>query len=542
MTSEPNANQADAELKQPKKDKETSKNEASENQELNYDKFLRRRKNRPRNLAILGIVAIIALIVGIVIYLATRKTDPILGSESFFLAENDTEGAKYALFDKDGNRLTEFDFDDYSNFTDGYALVRSGNSYGVINSRGKFTIDFDEYSRISTSGGLYLVSMNGSRNLVLGNGKKIGEYTSNAEFRSGDTTPFAVIVDKVDGHGKVDIYTAKGDLMQSAETEDVPNVSSTEGGRYSLISSSDRLMIIDSLNIETVYNEEEKTIYSIAGESEKDGTLILGKGLSSAGIAVFKKGKITNYESKCDSVRLGGDNRNPVCVKDYREFYIDEEGEVSDWALDEYVVYDKNHYGHFNKDKLTFSIYSDGEKIKTVKSTYKPSVYGDKYYVFSQSAGNSTLYSLDAEVYQRVEGESGYITELDGGEFVLCGSDGGCVAKLENGREISGTGFIKNVGENYFTIDNAGNAVVLNKTGVTVKNLGPDATDVSYDENLKLYIVSREDQTEIYGNDWSQQNTTNGEIEFSSKYYAIVNEQTVSYYNRNGKQIHQYQR
>lgn len=103
--------------------------------------------------AIIGI-ALLAFFVYKKFFDKTSEEFDINYSTSFFLLDNNN---KYALFDDDGNRLTEFIFDKVSNFVNGTATVTKADQVGIISDSGKMTVDFGKYTFISAKGGLYEV-------------------------------------------------------------------------------------------------------------------------------------------------------------------------------------------------------------------------------------------------------------------------------------------------------------------------------------------------------------------------------------------------
>lgn len=74
---------------------------------------------------------------------------------AFFLENNES---KLALFNEDGEQLTDFIFTEYRNFVNHTAVVWQGDQVGLIDENGKMIFDFGEYDYIFQRGALYDVS------------------------------------------------------------------------------------------------------------------------------------------------------------------------------------------------------------------------------------------------------------------------------------------------------------------------------------------------------------------------------------------------
>lgn len=125
--------------------------------------------------AFIAVVAVLAVAIGFVcvkeISSEKKKSGSfnIENSTSFFLKNND---GKYALFSRSGKQLTEFEYTSASEFINGYAIVRQGNSYAVLSESGKITIPFDSYKSIKSETGMFKVTDNDYHSSIVdGKGK-----------------------------------------------------------------------------------------------------------------------------------------------------------------------------------------------------------------------------------------------------------------------------------------------------------------------------------------------------------------------------------
>lgn len=101
-----------------------------------------------------------------------------LSKTTAFKLEKD---GKYALFNKDGNRLTDFVYKTIGEFFNGSAVVTGENrEQGVISQSGKMIIPTGKYILIQRYGGLYRLYQNGTADSVLADttGKIINDLKS----------------------------------------------------------------------------------------------------------------------------------------------------------------------------------------------------------------------------------------------------------------------------------------------------------------------------------------------------------------------------
>ena len=106
--------------------------------------YINTQNNKSKNSkkVILIFLAILIIILCVIAFFYLKKdknknleTD-ITSSNVFFIKNEDN---KYALFNDDGEQLTEFIFTSIDDFVNGTSLVRKDDAYGIIDSKGNMT-------------------------------------------------------------------------------------------------------------------------------------------------------------------------------------------------------------------------------------------------------------------------------------------------------------------------------------------------------------------------------------------------------------------
>ena len=87
------------------------------------------------------------------------------------------DDGKYTLWNKDGNKVSEEEYDYISSFIAGYAYARKDNQVGIVKDNGSVSVEFGRYGELTQRGGLYLAKDgNIKKSFVLtGDGRQILE-------------------------------------------------------------------------------------------------------------------------------------------------------------------------------------------------------------------------------------------------------------------------------------------------------------------------------------------------------------------------------
>lgn len=160
------------------------------------------------------VIAIILVIVGVVIAILylnrTNPSDPTAKldySKSFFVYDN----GNYSLWNKDGVRLTEDEYQSQSDFVGGYALVEKNDQYGIINENGILSVNYGKYGSIRERGGLYLAEDGNTKEqfLITGSGDVLEKGEELDVESTSDAAGFAVVI----SDDKLKVYNYNGNLI-----------------------------------------------------------------------------------------------------------------------------------------------------------------------------------------------------------------------------------------------------------------------------------------------------------------------------------------
>ena len=545
MTPESNKEPANVTLVTPEND--TSSPNTDNISEQDYEKYLKRRKNRPRNLGIVAIAVILLAVVGIAIYLSSKGETPILGSDSFFLPENGNADAKTALFDKDGKRLTDFVFQEHGVFVDGYTFVRNADGqYGILNSHGKMTSDFGKYDKITARGGIYIVEKDGKAELVLGTGEKIENIDAKeAELLGSESSAFAILA----SGRHYEVFSAKGQRMLDFEDDTVPAISDAFNGEVTLISLPKKLYILDNETLSVrkeIANNTNRPFIALTYATDKNVILLAYNDGAIAKSAIIEN-DLKDFSESCDDVMLTGTNEYTLtesrllCLKDGKSLYISEAGEVTDLDTNKYLVYNEHYYGKYLQDKSIFRFYHDGEVVKSVGSDSIPAQYGKFFIITNYNNNNVTQYDYEGKEHLKIDSINNRIAPIDDSVSIVYEGYSGTL--YENGKRIgddSYTNILKISDEYYLATDTESHQYILRKNLNTAKSLDDDVTGVEYIKEANAYVIMKGSQKEVCKKDLSQLFTTDGEVSYLGSYYVSYGKE-VAFYNKNGEKIHSYE-
>ena len=325
-----------------------------------------KRKSKLPIFIIIGIVVLIVIILIICLSKGNSDTDrKVSYSDAYFLKEE----SNYALFNKDGKKLTGFDFTYVGVVKNGSALVKKGDEAGIISSNGKMIVKFGKYKNISTVGGLYkAVDSDNNTYLLDSKGKVIADLKDvTMTNHIGDET-FTILYEK---NNKVyKIYNSKGNMLTSfkgtdSETEK-PRTNQDNG--FISIYYNNMNYILDGRLGEKVLEFKDSKHYCI-NNSTDDGSIITMNSCSTESqekttYKFIKDGKLYDLNDKCDKVQyISG---NLVCTKDNKQYLLDSKVNVG-IAIDSVSYIDNNHYAKLKDGSFNgVDVYSDG-KLKNIE-------------------------------------------------------------------------------------------------------------------------------------------------------------------------------
>ena len=143
--------------------------------------------------------------------------DSITKSNSFFIYDKSKESS--ALFDIDGNQLTEFLFTGNGTFANGATTVRNKDDQeGVIDTNGKMVVDFGTCDYLDQEGSLYECTNEDGDDLLLNARGKIILKSKDLYVSSSYGNYLVTFVSRYDAEGKngtISVYDYEGNSMSS---------------------------------------------------------------------------------------------------------------------------------------------------------------------------------------------------------------------------------------------------------------------------------------------------------------------------------------
>ena len=163
---------------------------------------------------------------------------------TFFLSN---EESKYALFNEDGERLTDFVYTSPSSFVNGTAEVSQDDKIGIINSNGKMTVDFGKYESITSKNGVYEVRDKNSKSyLINGDGKVLYNLEDASLHTYTDSDSYSVLEDR--NAKKYYVLGSNGEELESFDITSNEEVSTNAEDNFVSIFYNGKNYIFDLIH------------------------------------------------------------------------------------------------------------------------------------------------------------------------------------------------------------------------------------------------------------------------------------------------------
>ena len=513
--------------------------------------------------AILAVAAAVALF--FFINKAINADVDLYAADAFFIPTKSGGETKYALYRKDGEKLTDFIYSQVGAFVNHYAYVRDlDGKKGIIDDKGKMSVGFDEYDDITPRVGIYEVLKDGKEALILGDGGEIASEYRNYSYSS--SAPYVAV--KYDGD-EYELYNALGKKLADFTSHEEPNFTDASYDTASALSYSGGLIILSNKNFKVLSTIETPVAYDI-DDATKDVKIITfiehGKHYDNdAKRAVFKE-KFVEFGGKCEDLDIhdgyADENRVYVtCKVDGKEKLV-RNNEVTDLTTaayandDSYIVYDENHYAHYDSKDKKADIYVNGERKNTISSNYRIAASTKGYVINNYKTKTVTLYDIDGnEVYKLSDtSSSSELTGIDENGNIIVGDgkqdSGKRYYKVDkDGKEISGRyNSIVARGKYYSASsrsDDSATRDLLDKDGGVIVS-GEYNEFVHYDEDSLIF-----GRKGSYGNyTYDLINVKDKKVAASIKgsvsylragYIKATDGDKTSYYTRDGKLIYEHE-
>ena len=435
-------------------------------------------------------------------------SESLTHATSFWIANS--EGDATALFDMDGNQLTDFIYDIYSKkFINGVTMVKTKDGKpGLIDTKGNLVVGLEQYKYIFEEGGNYrAVDADYNDYLLNSAGKMIRMLEEDEEF-----------FDDVDGY-TYSIIESENDytiIDYNGETVlTLPKEDDVELGRNYMHSQGDYLSIFYNqtnyiINLATKQVEIELPNQHYCIDTIKDNEMIIYAcgpidSEYSSEYKWIRDGKVI-YSTTLDSSEKLNFSRNNVILQGTPSWMLDENGNKVFEITHSFYIDDKNYIIEDEDDWNTLHLYVDGN----LKDDLECSLW--KWNV------NYDVYWLDCT-------DDRFVSDSVFGKKILFNSDGTRVNdknyELAYEPDENGNSVVTEDRENYYLINIKGERIS-----------GDYANDNSYNKIYpiegmpELYSAMRKDGQEaifkINGEDLITGDEIRTEVASNEKTYAIV--------------------
>ncbi|MBR0480689.1 hypothetical protein IJJ46_02610 [Candidatus Saccharibacteria bacterium] len=381
-----------AEDEAPNKTKKKTKTEAEKSAKTEKKTAKKSKKG-----LIIGIISGLAVVaIAVICCLCFRQPlapdDPKASptySPAFFISDNN----KYTIWNAKGERVVDDEFDSHSDFIGGYAYVKKGSEYAIINDTGKYSVEFGQISQIvSYGGGIYHIKSNdGSEHIIAGNGKELlsGE---NLKLSYSSTNTPVVTVTADDG---VHIYNYNGKELAKLDKNDDAEIEFSTYSDFNLVSYNGWNYLFDARADKQVASFEgtRYRIYEVSDERDK---VLMREYENSTPYRLYANSKFyelnekKHYDMASDYV-YGYDDYEAVAL-------LDDNYQVALTVKPQVAIKDLKNYAVKNDDG-DIDIYYKGEKVKTFSDDAEIVsgflIYEDYYMI--QNGEKFAFYTLDGK-------------------------------------------------------------------------------------------------------------------------------------------------
>lgn len=358
---------------------------------------------------LIGIISGILLVVIVVIFCLLKNNvdiheedDNPLQTNIIVIKNNDN---LYALYDTEGKQVTDFEYKYVSDFSNNHAEVKNKNDeVGIINNKGKMSVNFGKYKYISKKGCLYEVSDQDYKDYLINSEGKVIYDLEEKEVDTFTTVEELVVVTSSD---KIDVldYTGKSIIRLDYNPDEEYKVYSGEENYASFFYNNTSYIIdlykgkiTNKISSSVPYvvssvNKLDEGKYVIASNDEKNKEYIYMNNTKE----VFR----TNT---CTNLFFEWYNPNLISAKsDGKRYIVDENGNDLLEIYKSNINYiDAKNYIMKNGSKIT-DFYTDGEVVKTIENT-QPYITANKiqkvYILKNVGSTNKDTYS-----YYSINGE-----------------------------------------------------------------------------------------------------------------------------------------
>ena len=394
------------------KKKEEKPKTSDQPKDKKSEKAPRRSKKRLFIIIAAAAVLIAGGVVALIILLNLNKGsegETVYDTDAFFVRETRDSASKYALFKNDGNRLTDFAFSTGGTFINGYATVRNEEEqFGIIDHTGKITVDFGTYERINELNGLFEAKNGDYAKLINGKGDIIADGYKG--YKRDYNAPYLAVQTE---DKKYTLYNAFGNSILEFESENAPSFETRDKRVATSLSYDGHLVLLDNVGLKIVFNRETDTRYALSDVSVNKKVYVFNmESGDERTMAYYRDGDFYDLDKKCATIYINDDESNKDryylgCKNDAGTFLI-RDNQITDIPVSDYsnryIIYDENHYGHYDSKASKFTIYVNGAEKKEVNSGYTPAITSSGYSVRDYQNKMIALYNTDGDVVYKLDG------------------------------------------------------------------------------------------------------------------------------------------
>lgn len=515
---------------------------------------------------VLGVLVLGGAIFGIIALLGNggdTEDESIYDSNAFFLRDDNDH---FALFNDEGERITEFEFSYASNIIGGTALVRKADDdkSAIINSEGKILVNYDKYRYIERRGALYVgTDDNLEDHLLNSNGKELYVLKDNKLLTYDDS--FAVVADSKGF--QVLNYRGKNVLSITENLDKDIHLSNEYDNNFVVVSHGTTNYVINSLTAEVAAQFESKTNFEIYGYDKDDDILLLrsedGAG-DSRDYKFIVKGEAKDLPGGCESVDYYSVSKVLYCTKDSKRYVLSSDLKVGiEYTNGQFI--DDNTYARNKEDSKNYGItfYKDGSKVAEIScrsfiSSGKAN--GGIYIAYTRYSSDCRKDGVEYSKYEYYSAEgkrlfgrdfdNAYAFSVDGIARVReKGSDSYTLINTKGEKVGNSHKYLyeNTIGEYtvYYGYDKSGDAYTIytNKG----KELAKTSTESRsyphgnvFKDKLYIYVSTGEDEYSIFRAEDGQKLATSEDYPTLREHYFMTeNDSKVQYYTYDGKKIHE---
>lgn len=330
-------------------------------------------KSKLKKVIFILLVIVILATIGLFLYLKKDKTKnndfDINYSTAFFIQDSNS---KYALFNDDGKKLTDFIFTHVSDFVNGTSLVKKDDAYGIIDSNGKMTVDFGKYDYITNAAGMYKVhDKDYHYYLINGSGKVLYDMENMSLDTFIGANTYSILEDDKSKTYKVLNYEGQAMLTFpiNDNIEDSPSTNEEDG--YISVFYNKKNYILNLITGKEMISFNSDVHYCV-NNVEEDGKIITLNSCVSwyqsqekTYYKFIKDGKLYDLNDKCEKVYYS--EGNLVCYNNYKNYLLDSNLNVG-IQISDTAYLDNNNYAKSKDGSFSgIDFYNNGKVVKKVE-------------------------------------------------------------------------------------------------------------------------------------------------------------------------------